>query len=309
MTRVVVIGDATLDVIARPAASLRAGGDQPGEIGVAPGGQGANVAVRLARQGIEVRLVTRIGDDAAGRLLAALLTNEGVAVGTVPGRTSTVVSIAADGERTMISDRVSLDPDALVADLGESGWVHCSAYPLADAAGGDALAAALGRRQEGVRVSVGGAGGWSDAGPGALVARLRSCRPDLLILARDEAAYLTGQHAPDARAAVTQLATVVAVPVAIVTDGERGSAAAGSDLEMPVVVPAPPIATPATDPTGAGDAFAAAVIAAVAVSRWPPSSATLEGAMVAGSRLGALVARVIGAQTRAPGEPEAKVRR
>ena len=52
MTRVVVIGDATLDVTVAPAEPMRHGGDVAAAIRLAPGGQGANVAVRLARRAV-----------------------------------------------------------------------------------------------------------------------------------------------------------------------------------------------------------------------------------------------------------------
>jgi pfkB family carbohydrate kinase. len=54
--RVTVVGDCTLDVIVRPVGALRPGGDIPARVAVGAGGQGANVAVRLARQGVPVQL-------------------------------------------------------------------------------------------------------------------------------------------------------------------------------------------------------------------------------------------------------------
>jgi len=63
---ITVIGDSTLDVTVRPAEAPRAGGDVPASISLAPGGQGANVAVRLARAGIDVRLATAIGGNLLG---------------------------------------------------------------------------------------------------------------------------------------------------------------------------------------------------------------------------------------------------
>ncbi len=56
------------------------------------------------------------------------------------------------------------------------------------------------------------------------------------------------------------------------------------------------------DATGAGDAYAAALIAALLEMGWPPDVAALRAAMEAGSRAGGLVSRVLGAQGRIPGE-------
>jgi sugar/nucleoside kinase (ribokinase family) len=57
------------------------------------------------------------------------------------------------------------------------------------------------------------------------------------------------------------------------------------------------------DATGAGDAYAAALIVALLPAAWPPDLATLRTAMEAGSRAGGLVSRVLGAQGRIAGEP------
>jgi sugar/nucleoside kinase (ribokinase family) len=59
---------------------------------------------------------------------------------------------------------------------------------------------------------------------------------------------------------------------------------------------------PIVDATGAGDAFAARLIAALVEGPWPPSRSGLQRAMAAASRLAAAVARVPGAQKRVPGE-------
>ena len=56
------------------------------------------------------------------------------------------------------------------------------------------------------------------------------------------------------------------------------------------------------DATGAGDAYAAALIAALMGTAWPPDVSTLRAAMEAGSLAGGLVSRVLGAQGRVAGE-------
>jgi sugar/nucleoside kinase (ribokinase family) len=85
-----------------------------------------------------------------------------------------------------------------------------------------------------------------------------------------------------------------------VTAGLLGSAAAlGGRL---LVEPAAPAEGPMLDATGAGDAYAAALVGELLGVGWPPDEPVLRGAMQAGSRLGALVARVVGAQARVSGE-------
>jgi hypothetical protein len=116
------------------------------------------VAVRLARRGLAVRLVTAVGSDDAGRLLTEALAAEGVELAALPAaRSATVVALLdLAGERTMLSDRQTLDPAAAGGALSGAAWVHCSGYALLDDAAGDALAEALGGLPQDVRVSLAG---------------------------------------------------------------------------------------------------------------------------------------------------------
>lgn len=303
---IVVVGDTTLDVAVRPDEPPRPGGDIPASITIAPGGQGANVAVRLARAGVEVRLATAIADDAAGRLLLAAIEAEGVGLVRMRAATSgTVVALLdATGERAMLSDRVTLDPAVVAAACAGAAWVHCSAYPLADDATGDALAVALGSLPASTRLSSGGGSLPSDSAMAARVRdRIATARVSLLILARDEAASLLDAPLPSLAAAADALAGAFPTTIAVVTGGAAGSAAAGPGFALSV--PAQDPSTPMVDATGAGDAYAAALIAALSRSDWPPAVATLRAAMEAGSSAGGLVSRVLGAQGRIAGEPGA----
>ena len=183
--RFAVIGDTTLDVTVQGVTPV-AGSDRPAAIEAGPGGQGANVAVRLARRGADVRLLTAIGSDPAGRLLTAMLDTEGIAVMNLGSVSSGIVVSLVDGtgERAMVSDRASFDPVRMEASVSEAlrdaDWVHVSGYPLADPISGDVLAAALSRRAD-VRCSIGGGSFGADAEIGDAVApraaRDRPVRP------------------------------------------------------------------------------------------------------------------------------------
>ena len=286
---VALVGDTTLDVTVRPDAPPRPGGDVPASITIAPGGQGANVAVRLARAGVPVRLATAIADDAAGRLLLPALEAEGVALVRMAAASSaTVIALlAADGERAMLSDRVTLDPAAIAAACAGAAWVHCSAYSLADDATGDALAAALGSLPAGTRVSAGGGSLPPDAARAARVRnRMATARVGLLILEHEEVAALLDAPVPSLPAAADALAGAFPATIAVVTGGAAGSAAAGPGFALSV--PAHDPSSPMVDATGAGDAYAAALIAGLLAAPWPPDVAVLRTAMEAGSRAGGL---------------------
>jgi sugar/nucleoside kinase (ribokinase family) len=300
-----VLGDSTIDLVARPSAPLRAGGDVPAAITLGPGGQGANVAVRLARRGHRVRLVTALADDEAGRLLAAALAAERVELVPQSARRSGVVVslLDADGERTMLSDRASLDPGAVAVAAAGADWVHASGYLLADDEVGDATAGALGSLDPAIRVSL--AGGSFRPGndrAGRLRSRIGAADPDLLVFSSAEVAALLGGEEEGPSSAASALAAAFPGRLAVVTGGARGSAAAGHGSLIEVTAGEPRISV--VDATGAGDAYAAALIGSLAGGNWPPDEASLRTAMAEAGRLGALVCGVVGAQGRVDGEPD-----
>ena len=135
-TRFVVIGDATLDVIVRGDVP-DAGADRPAQITVGPGGQGANVAVRLARAGNQVTLVSALADDEAGHVLRSALAEDGVTLLAAPAvRTGLVVALVdGTGDRSMLSDRAAIDERVLAgpegaAILRDADWLHVSGIPV-----------------------------------------------------------------------------------------------------------------------------------------------------------------------------------
>jgi sugar/nucleoside kinase (ribokinase family) len=300
---ITVIGDSTLDVTVRASEAPRPGGDVPAKISLSPGGQGANVAVRLARAGADVRLATAIADDAPGRLLATALEADRVALARLAAeRSGLVISLLdATGERAMLSDRVTLDPTALGAACAGAQWVHCSGYALADDATGDAVAEVLGSLTQ-TRVSAGGGSLLDDPARSARVrARIATAGVALLILGREEASALLDRQLPSLPAAADALAGAFSGVIAVVTGAAAGSAAAGPGFALSV--PAVEQTVPAVDSTGAGDAYVAALIVGLLGMDWPPDLPRLRQAMERGARDGGLVSRVLGAQGRTPAEP------
>ncbi len=310
---IAVIGDCLLDVMVRPEGPMRPGGDVPARIGLAPGGQAANVAVRLGRRGASVRLISPLADDVGARLLRDALEREAVNLAPLPAaRTGSVVALVDEsGERTMASERVALDLSSLPELLEDADWVHVSGYALRDPAG-DRLAAALVALPPEVRISVGG-GSMPAGDPQAqhFLEQVRIAGADLLLLASAEASALAGEpgeagkagEGADAPRLASRLAASLPHCLVIVTAGEAGSVAAGAGLEAPLEVEAAVLTEPPLDGTGAGDGYAAALIDELAHRRhWPPSAEELEAAMRAATRLGGLVARVEGAQGHVAGE-------
>ena len=301
--RFAVVGDTTLDVTVRGAAPAP-GEDRQAEVQAGPGGQGANVAVRLARAGADVRLVTAIGTDPAGRVLESMLVGEGVVVlNASAGASSVVVSLVdPSGERAMLSDRASLDPDRINAAveeaLAETAWLHVSGYPLADPLSGERLAIAVSGRAD-VRCSVGG----GSVRPGSAIGdRLRTARPDIVQFDRAEAAAVLDESVESAEA-LSGKALAVALAqalgsVAVVTDGAAGASAATNDGAVTILAPA----LSGRDATGAGDAHAASILLSLAPAPWPPSVPALRAALEGAAGRGGQVTAVVGAQGRIPAE-------
>jgi ribokinase len=286
-----VAGDAMLDVHVVPAQPLRPGGDVPAEIRLEAGGQGANVSVRLARRGLPVRLVCALGADTAGNLIRERLAADGVevvdlgalATGTV------VVLLDATRERTMLSQRVPFAMGLRPELLAEADWLVVSGYLLLERdAGFSASGDAPRRVLLGCSLDSTTVANWLDA---AL-----ALRPHLAILNADEArAVCGGDASPEG------LAHGVAERLAAIAVVTHPGGAAASLGHVSVEVAATSLG-PAVDATGAGDAFSAGLIAALAEADWPPDRQRLERAMAAAADLASAVLRVRGAQARVPAE-------
>ena len=108
MTRVVVLGDVMVDVVAQLAAPLAHASDAPARIGFHGGGSAANTAAWLAAAGARPVLVGRVGDDERGRDAERLLRAAGVetrlAVDSERPTGTCIVLVGGDGERTMVPD-------------------------------------------------------------------------------------------------------------------------------------------------------------------------------------------------------------
>jgi sugar/nucleoside kinase (ribokinase family) len=294
MAGVLVVGDALLDVHATPAEPVRPGADVPAVVRLGVGGQGANLAVRLARRGLAVRLACAIGDDEAGPLVRDRLYRAGVTVVPMPARATGSVVILLDraGERTMLSDRVPFAA-AIAARLPElapaAEWIVLSGY-LLEEPGMRLRASAMAPAR---RALVGSP--FRDAD--AWRAGLEALAPDLVVLNRAEAAALAAiDQAVTLPATADALAAALAGSAAsttiVVTDDGGAAAATGSG-------PAVEIGTPSVervvDTTGAGDAFAATLLAELHRT-WPPPRDALLAAMGKAASVATAVSRVVGAQ-------------
>ena len=237
---IVTIGDLLLDVIVRLAQPLAEGADADAVTQLGPGGQAANVAAWVAALGGEARFVGKRADDEAGGIAARALERCGVEVRgpVVAGRTGTVVSlVAADGSRTMASDR-GVSPELAAEELGQN-WLdgcthlHLPGYSLLRSPIDQASLRAAGLAP---RLSV-DLSSWSairDFGPARFRELLESLRPAIVFANEEEERILGGP---------------LDGCVWVLKRGALGACFGGLDL--------PAIPAEVLDTTGAGDALAA----------------------------------------------------
>lgn len=285
---VVVVGDVGLDVVAKLSGPVVFGQDTRARVTVTPGGAGGNTAAWLARYGVQVSLLARVGNDEAGRTAAAELGASGIsclfAIDDVLPTCCVVVLVAADGERTMLPDRganaaFSVGDVRLPAgEVGVRQHLHLSGYVLLDdnsrSAGLRALAQA---KVLGWTTSVDPQAATHIAGVGAANFLEWISGTDLFLPNDSELAVLGG---------VDKVLEVVGAVV--VTHGSHG--ASWYSTGHRINVPAPEVHE--TDSTGAGDAFNAGLLSA-----WLDGQEPL-AALGAGVAAGSAAAASIGARPR-----------
>ena len=256
--RIICLGGATLDRRYHAAEPLIAGTSNPVIGHRAFGGVARNVAENLARLGLDVGLLSILGDDEMGKALLSDLVRHGVDVAAM-ARTAEkptgeyVAVIGPDGR--LVLGLADMDIFALLTKahldraspfLAEASIVFADCNLPAD------LVADLARRRAGAgfRLAL-------DAVSAPKTRRLPQSLAgvDLLFLNRDEAdAYLGGpQMTPVAAAAALRARGADAV---VLTLGEAGAIVA----DMSGTLHMPAVEAEAVDVTGAGDAMIAGTL-------------------------------------------------
>ena len=285
-SRILVVGDVMTDVVVRPEGPLARGSDRRAQIRFEPGGSAANQAAWLASFGVAVDFVARVGaadvEAEAARLRAAGVTPH---LASDPDRRTgrLVALIDPSGERSFFTDRganealVAADiPDALVAG---ASFIHLSGYSFF-APSPRAAALDLMRRAGATPVGVDPASSefLREVGPQAFLDWTRGAA--LLTPNADEAEVLTGSADPE-----TQCARLAALyRLVVIKRGPDGAIAAEGARRWRVAVPA----AACIDATGAGDAFAAAFLAARL------AGADVEAALERAAAAGAAAVAVVG---------------
>lgn len=264
---------------------------RPGEelwsagMGSCPGGI-ANLATASSRLGLRTGLVTVFGDDAYGEWMRTTLADQehiDLSASRVfeDFHSATTVSLAFQGDRGMVSHGHPL-PEPLLADPSQ---VPHSKAAVVDLTGDISWLDELDRRGTLVFADVGfdETERWDPADLAGLD-RCHAFTPNAL-----EAKAYTRSASP--RDALHRLAELV--PLAIVTDGAKGSYAIDQISGEEAFCPA--ITVDAIDATGAGDVFAASCLLGT-LAGWP-----LEQRLKLASLSSSLAVREFGGSLAAPG--------
>jgi ribokinase len=256
------------------------------------GGKGANQAVAAARLGAQVSLVARIGNDAFGQQALRCYQTEGidtsfvVADGARPtGVASIMVDDKAENSILIVAGaNASMTPEdvqAASSAIQSADAVLCQLEtPLETTLTAFRLA-----RSAGVRTIL-------TPAPAATVTTelLQLC--DLCVPNEIELQLLTGRHIDslaDAKSAAAELRGR-GISIVVVTMGRRGAMVLhdGETIHVPAIV------VEAVDPTGAGDAFTAALAVYLG------SGSSLHEAAKRANVVAALTVTRLGAQTAFP---------
>lgn len=250
---VLVVGSANADLVV-PVDRRPGGGETVlgGDTALSPGGKGANTAVAAGKLGADVALLGAVGDDPYGRLLRDSLANAGVDtqfVRTVDRPTGIAyITVTPDGENSILVSpgaNSALEPEDITDEAldGVRVLVASLEVPLPTIE-----RAVVRAREKGVRVLL-------NLSPAAEVSPETLAALDVLLVNEHEAAYLLGSEDADPRKLLD-----LGPRAAVVTLGAKGAAVLEGDKSTTVESPK----VEAVDTTGAGDAFAGALAAALA---------------------------------------------
>jgi sugar/nucleoside kinase (ribokinase family) len=283
MNGVTCVGGTLVDLLARPVKGMPEAGriELVDEMRLAPGGCAANASSALARLGVAVRLIGRVGRDGLGDFLVKTLVERGVDVTGLArietGTSASMVFVLSDGERCLLHtpgamgtfDSTDIDWSLaarsqvfFVAQLGLLGRFDWSAP--------DALGRA---RSSGMVTALDTV--WDATGK--LPEKIAPCLPllDYFLPSYDEAKEISGLTDPAAMARSFQDRGAGTVAIKL---GGAGCYLRGRDGKE-MTVPAFNVA--AVDATGAGDAWCAGFIAGVLSGRDLAESGRLGNAVAA----------------------------
>jgi fructokinase len=273
---ILAIGEILVDfIVADDATSLEAAETFVARSGGAP----ANASVALARLGLASAFCGVVGDDQFGTRLQAELAAEGVDTSRLKQSTEAATTLAfawkdpsGDGHFWLLrgADAWLSEADANAAGVADLGALVVGSVALSAQPARSAIERAVDlARQVGVpvvfdvnlRPTL-----WSDLASARPACEKVAQSSTLVKLSLDDANGLYGSSVTPDGAIETILS--LGASAVVLTDGERGCwFSSGSPATF-----VPAFRVEAVEPTGAGDAFTAAIIARSLASSWAPLS-------------------------------------
>ena len=256
--RIAVVGGANMDIGGFPERALVPGDSNPGRVRFSVGGVGRNIAENMARLGLEVELITALGDDANGRAIREDCRAKGIGLrgSWVEAGESTSVYLFVDdagGDMSVAVNDMAIQrcitPERLLPQLP---LLNSMDAVVVDANLPEESIACL---TENLQAPV-----FADAVSAAKVGKLRAHLPGIFCLKpnRLEAELLTGmqiQGVLDANEAAHRLLDMGLKRV-FLTMGAQGAICAGEGQ----CVYLPGGARSVVNASGAGDSFTAALV-------------------------------------------------
>jgi pseudouridine kinase len=263
---ILVIGSSGLDLVGRSFENLQPGTSNPGQLRVSPGGVARNVAENLVRLGLNVKLITAVGDDRQGQQILQETRSVGINIEhclQIPNHpTGSYLAILDEqGNLHLGIDDMRIS-DSITSDyLVEKGSLfHEAAAVFLDAnlPEKSLRTAILQAQRAGIPIA-------ADPTSAKLAPRLQPFLEKLwlITLNEKEAETICTHPVPHAdRDQVIDAAKHLVnegVEIAIIAMAEFGVGYATTESSGHI----PAIKTDVVDPTGAGDALSAAVIFAL----------------------------------------------
>ncbi len=293
MPDIVALGDVNVDIIAHFASYPGKGEDALAySTEFHCGGSAANTAMALARIGLDVVLLSRVGPDPLAARAVGSLSEAGVLLTGLQRDPAAMtglmyVIVTPDGERTILGHRganVLTDPNLIGEEqIRDAKLLHLSGYALlAEPQRSAALLALEMACRHGLTVAL-------DPGMSVHQAALNEMRAlfpviDILLPNLPEAQALTGAVSPEAclQALLAEGIRLVALKLGVhgclIGDAEGSAHIPGFSVET-------------RDTTGAGDFYAAGFIAGYL------GGLDLRGAAILGNAMGAVASARVGAGT------------
>jgi 5-dehydro-2-deoxygluconokinase len=295
-----VIGRAGMDLYADPPGTRT---EEATRFSVSLGGSSANIAAALVRQGSRAALVTRVSDDSIGRFCLNELARYGIdrrhvtPVGGEARNSLAIVETRIEGHQSVIYRNGAADFEMSVEDVeavdyaAYSGLITTGTVLAAEPSRGAAFRAFELARVAGLPLIFDldyRPYSWPSPEVAAEVYSRASRLCDVIVGNDVEFGFMAGDHAgglPKARELVAQGARI-----AVYKMGEKGAITITPQREFRTGI----YRTEALKPTGAGDSFMGAFIAALAAGEG------VEEAVLRGSAAAAIVVARVGCAPAMP---------